>query len=394
MKILVSAWKKLSRSNPGAELLICGEGPLAEWIGKQAGEVSGLRYLGTVGGAEKQRLLAESLAVVVPSVWWEPLGIVVYEAYDHARPVIAAASGGLKETVIHGRTGLLHEAGDADELARCMTRLLEDPETAEEMGRSGREFLLRHASPEAWEDSINRAFTEIVGRNTGGTGASARGDRVRVCCYLADQNPGFDRSFGISRMSQIVLESLEETGAVEISAVVSKTSRRGPENAFATRLLPWGTRRKSVRFLTDHLHPLIWAAGRRQDVYYFPKGYLPLMSMLCQPSVVTIHDTIIQHYEDHYPAWRDKSEYSYWAMLLKHTLRQANHILTVSEFSKTRILEFMARHGIPEKEVIVTYEPCLYEKLPQPVKPLKRDAVMHLASVEPHKRPPMSSHGG
>jgi glycosyltransferase involved in cell wall biosynthesis len=101
---------------------------------------------------------------------------------------------------------------------------------------------------------------------------------------------------------------------------------------------------------------------------------------------VTIHDTIIQYDEDNYPLWRNSWEYGYWALMLKHTLRKATRILTVSEFSKKQIHEFMERHRIPVKEITVTYEPCLYEKIPQPVAPSKENFVIHLASCEPHKR--------
>jgi glycosyltransferase involved in cell wall biosynthesis len=46
----------------------------------------------------------------------------------------------------------------------------------------------------------------------------------------------------------------------------------------------------------------------------------------------------------------------------------------------------MARRGIAAKEVTVTYEPCAYERVEQPVEPPKENYVIHLASVEPHKR--------
>jgi glycosyltransferase involved in cell wall biosynthesis len=102
--------------------------------------------------------------------------------------------------------------------------------------------------------------------------------------------------------------------------------------------------------------------------------------------VVTIHDTIIQYDEDHYPQWRKTWEYRYWAMMLKHTLKNADRIMTVSESSKRQIEAFMHRHRIPCKQVTVTYEPCLYEDIPQPTASAKGNYVIHLASCEPHKR--------
>jgi len=187
-------------------------------------------------------------------------------------------------------------------------------------------------------------------------------------------------------MSQIVLDTLQASGRVNIETIASKTSQQGSERMASARILPWGTRRKWVRLLTDHFHPLFHRSVTPSDVYYFPKGYLPLIDMFCQPSVVTIHDTIIQYDADHYPQWRSGWAYAYWAMMLKHTLRKADRILTVSESSKGQIQAFMDRHRIPAKEITVTYEPCLYERIPQPENPTKENYVIHLASCEPHKR--------
>jgi glycosyltransferase involved in cell wall biosynthesis len=60
--------------------------------------------------------------------------------------------------------------------------------------------------------------------------------------------------------------------------------------------------------------------------------------------------------------------------------------MTVSQCSKRQIEDYMQRHGLPAKEITVTYEPCLYESVPQPVDVVKENYVIHLASLEPHKR--------
>jgi glycosyltransferase involved in cell wall biosynthesis len=407
---LVDAWKAISRDNPSAQLIVCGSGPLEDWLQGQADEIPSLQFLGHVGGEKKQKLLAECLAVVVPSVWWEPLGIVVYEAYDNGKPVLAAASGGLTETVLDGITGLLHQPGDALCLAACMARLMNNPHDAYEMGQRGREFLLRATSPKNWEQSINVAFNEAISRkftnhneNHLVRDAQGLGDLavqpsspisnlqspISLSVYLADQNPGHDRSFGISRMTQVVLEALQATGRVEIVTISSQTSQQAPAHIGNANILPWGTRRKWVRLMTDHLHPLFIGGGhggQKADVHYFPKGYLPYFSGTRTPSVVTIHDTIIQHDQDCYPNWRKRWEYRYWARILKHTLHNADRIITVSQTSKRQIEAFMERHGIPAQEITVTYEPCLYESIPQPVSGTKENFVIHLASCEPHKR--------
>lgn len=205
-----------------------------------------------------------------------------------------------------------------------------------------------------------------------------------ISIYLADQNPKLGRSLGISRMTEVVMAELQTRREFAVHALSSRSSIQPAEGA-GNQVLPWTTRSAATRLLTDHFHPLFqWS--QQPDVWYFPKGYLPILHTLCTPSVVTIHDTIVQYYADFYPRWRSHTEYRYWAHILRHTLTHADHVLTVSQSSKQQILAFMERHQIPEKEVTVTYEPCLYESVPQPRAPEKAAYVLHLASREPHKR--------
>jgi phosphatidylinositol alpha-1,6-mannosyltransferase len=74
---------------------------------------------------------------------------------------LAARSGGLPESVSHGERGLLHTAGDAAELADQVRMLHGDPATAEAMGRSGREWLLRNSGVQFWWERFSQIATEI-----------------------------------------------------------------------------------------------------------------------------------------------------------------------------------------------------------------------------------------
>jgi glycosyltransferase involved in cell wall biosynthesis len=274
-----------------------------------------------------------------------------------------------------------------------LTQLHQHRLAAESWAEVSREFYRKHFLPDRFIERVANAFrqaTETIKTSdekpTSPEPRPSDSPPLSLSVYLADQNPGYDRSFGISRMSQVVLEALGIQGGITIETIASKTSQQAQTGLGPMRILPWGTRSKSIRLLTDHFHPLFSRGDFHPDIHYFPKGYLPLLSGLCRPSVVTIHDTIIQYDEDHYPEWRQPWEYAYWAMMLKHTLREADRILAVSESSKAQILAFMNRHRIATKEITVTYEPCMYEYVPQPEMPTKENYVIHLASCEPHKR--------
>lgn len=86
----------------------------------------------TVDGPFARDELAQALAqidvLVVPSTWHENAPFVVLEARAAGLPVLASRFGGLAEVVRDEVDGDLFEAGNADDLARCMQRLLDEPE--------------------------------------------------------------------------------------------------------------------------------------------------------------------------------------------------------------------------------------------------------------------------
>ena len=379
---------------------------------------------GQLTGDDKWRAYAGADVFFFPSHYAsEATPIVLMEALGMGLPLLTTQWAGIPAMLEGCETAWLLPVRSPDQYAATLIDLFGRRHELDGMHQASRAFYQKNFLPERFIERVGNAFVSAACASTAeacGGGVSPSLDikadtdapthetatvtdrrysseafesniqnpksKISITAYLADQNPGHDRSFGISRMSQVVLEALQAGGRVQIETITSRTSQQAPAGVESTRILPWGTRRKWIRFLTDHFHPLFLPCAPVPDIYYFPKGYLPLFSRFCHPSVVTIHDTIIQYDEDHYPRWRKRIEYAYWALMLKHTLRNADRILTVSKSSKRQIREFMERHGIMRNEITVTYEPCLYEDIPQPVEPTKENHVIHLASCEPHKR--------
>lgn len=344
-----------------------------------------LQVLDYLGESEKSAAFAEHDLFLSASCW-ESFGITTVEAMAHGMIVIAVGSDGVKGVLSPDHPYLTQPGDDkayASSLLQGCLDLTTGKRTTDHLGAALRERFLARYQLRDFASNISAILLQVGMPRF--EFPKKDDSLIPISVYLADQNPGYDRSFGISRMSQMVIKALNNTGHFEITAVVSRTSQKAPEGVGRSHFLPWGTRSKVPRFLTDHFH-LFWKFWANSKVIrYYPKGYLPLVNLGRSPTVVTIHDTIIQYGKDHYPEWRNRIEYGYWAMMLKHTLRSADLILTVSESAKNQILTFMERHEIPEKKIIVTYEPCVYDELPQPVAPPKQNYVIHLASVEPHK---------
>lgn len=57
---------------------------------------------------------------------YESFGLVPLEAFVHGKPVIASRAGAIPEVVADDQAGLLFEAGNAEAMADCVSRVLTD----------------------------------------------------------------------------------------------------------------------------------------------------------------------------------------------------------------------------------------------------------------------------
>ena len=136
--VLLRAFADAKKQLPELELDVAGRGPLEpalRALARELGVADSVHFLGQVSPI--QAAIERSAVVVVPSMG-EGFGMVALEAMERARPVIAAAIGGLGELVRDGETGLLVPAGEAEPLRAAIVRVAGDLELARRMGEAGR----------------------------------------------------------------------------------------------------------------------------------------------------------------------------------------------------------------------------------------------------------------
>ncbi len=131
-----------------APLQVIGDGPL----GPAVADCPSLSMRGPRGPGEVAAAMAQALAVVVPSLWYEGLPMVVAEAFAAGTPVIASRIGALAEIVEDGVTGLHVRPGDGADLARACNWIADHPEEARRMGRAARAVFERD-----WAESVTTA---------------------------------------------------------------------------------------------------------------------------------------------------------------------------------------------------------------------------------------------
>jgi glycosyltransferase involved in cell wall biosynthesis len=106
---------------------------LAETLGV-AGRVT---FHGWLESDAVSALMQAARAVVFPSVWHEPAGLITLEAAAEGRPVIAGRVGGIPEYALED-FALLADPHDEEALAGAIEQLAGDRTRAERMGRAGR----------------------------------------------------------------------------------------------------------------------------------------------------------------------------------------------------------------------------------------------------------------
>jgi glycosyltransferase involved in cell wall biosynthesis len=138
LRKLISAFTQLRSP---AELIIAGDGgdlPRIKSLIRQFRLGDKVSFTPWANSIQKDELYRNASAVVIPSVWPEPFGIVGIEAMSYAKPVIAFRIGGISEWLEDGKTGFLIAPYDVEEMSKKMDSLLQKKELATEMGRFGR----------------------------------------------------------------------------------------------------------------------------------------------------------------------------------------------------------------------------------------------------------------
>jgi len=132
-----------------AHLDIAGDGTQFEQLRKLAltlGLADSVTFHGWLDPEGVNDLIDKSRAVVFPSTWPEPAGLVSLEAQTRGRPVIASRVGGIPEYVQDESTAILVPPSDPSTLAAAITRLATDRCHAAILGQNGRQYAGEHFS--------------------------------------------------------------------------------------------------------------------------------------------------------------------------------------------------------------------------------------------------------
>jgi glycosyltransferase involved in cell wall biosynthesis len=155
--------RAMIRTPERARLLVLGAGPqedrlteLAEWLGLKRR----VRFAGFEPNVARWMRAADGFVL---SSRYEGLPMVLLEAGACGVPIVATDVPGTREVVVDGETGWLAPAGDAEELAKTMMRLMRMPPDARHaMGERARRHVAEHFSLEAALDRWERLYANLL----------------------------------------------------------------------------------------------------------------------------------------------------------------------------------------------------------------------------------------
>jgi len=101
-----------------------------------------VNFIGPVGRGDLPSLYNHHSVLIFPSIWEEPMGIVILEAMACGLAIVSSGSGGARELTSPDVDGLFFESGSAEDCARQIARLIKSPRMMENLGENARKTVL------------------------------------------------------------------------------------------------------------------------------------------------------------------------------------------------------------------------------------------------------------
>ena len=166
-RVLLEAARILCEQEQDFRLVIIGDGPEKgnlEALTAQTSLAGRVRFTGKLVPAELEAELAQACMVVVPSLGGEVFGLVVAENMQRGIPVIASDLGSLGEVL--GDTGITFRTGDAPELARMISALLQSPEKLKAIERLQNERAAKEFTVSKMVDDHRIIYRKLLRENS------------------------------------------------------------------------------------------------------------------------------------------------------------------------------------------------------------------------------------
>lgn len=161
---LVDAWQLLGAEAPRLRIVGGGEGlkALRARIAA-AGLESRIDLLGAQSHAQAMAEVSRARLLVFPSIWYEPFGMALVEAYARGVPVLASRLGSLPD-LVPDTAGVLFEPGDARALSQSVAALWRDPVRLQRLSEGAHRLWSERHAPAQHLDQLEHIYAAALAR--------------------------------------------------------------------------------------------------------------------------------------------------------------------------------------------------------------------------------------
>jgi len=163
----IATLAQAARGLPPGSLRVAGTGPEAERLAGLPAVV----MLGALSAEQVAQEMAQAVALVVPSLWYENFPRTLVEAFACGLPVLVSRLGALESLVEHGRTGLHVQPGDAAAWATALQAALDDAPRMAAMGAAARELYEREYTAAANHGMLLAIYQDAIAEHRRGAAA-------------------------------------------------------------------------------------------------------------------------------------------------------------------------------------------------------------------------------
>ena len=128
------------------------------------GKNGNIHFLGRKKFEDIVPYLKSCMCTVVPSEWYDNFPNVVLESYAYKKAVIATDFGSLQYMVDEGNTGMKFSYADLDDLRRCVSYMIEHPESSKTMGENAYHLIETKYSPDSHYNKLIELMNKVVGK--------------------------------------------------------------------------------------------------------------------------------------------------------------------------------------------------------------------------------------
>lgn len=163
---LLIAWKTYSMyENKAIQLIICGTGPEEQWCKNYIAANnldSVVKMMGFVENKKVVHMIAESMALILPTQWYEGFPMTIVEAYGYGTPVLGSQIGNVGNLVIDEVTGYRFNHNSTESIVEAVKKLLEVKEHGIDLYKSTFEYYQTHYTAEKNFKILSAIYNQVM----------------------------------------------------------------------------------------------------------------------------------------------------------------------------------------------------------------------------------------